>query len=144
MHFSKFTPRSLPRCRVGQLRAHRNQIANYRLEDSGRGFNRDMRAALLEPIGEFFELRRKQRLAAGDDHMAGWILGNFAENFFQAPCFALRLPRGVGRVTPNTTEVATAGPDKYGRRTEQPAFALYRIKYLADAHGTNLTGPPPS
>ena len=71
--------------------------------------------------------------------MAGWIFGNSAENFIDAPAFSLRLPRSIGRVTPQATEIATGGPDEHRRHTEQPAFALNGIEDFTDQHAATLT-----
>lgn len=72
-----------------------------------------MTAALVELAGKRFDFRREERLAARQNDVLGWMLLNFSEDASNAPSRAVRLPRSVGRVTPDTTKIAARRPDKH-------------------------------
>jgi hypothetical protein len=97
-----------------------------------------MTPALLELPAKCFDFRREERLAAGHDDVFGGMLLNFREDGSNAPSRAGRVPRSIGRITPDTAEVAARGPDKYRGHTDQPALTLDRIKYFADTHSLKL------
>ena len=132
-------PLSSPRRGVRKLGADRNQVAADRFEDRAGCLDGDMTAALVEFAGKRFDFPREQRLAARQDDIFGWMLSNLGEDGSKAPSRAVRLPRSVGRITPDATEIAARRPDKYRRHADQPALALDRIKYFADPHSLNVT-----
>jgi hypothetical protein len=48
--------------------------------------------------------------------------------------FPFRIPTGVRRIAPHTTEIATAGADEDRRHTREFAFALDREEEFGDFH----------
>ena len=123
---------------MAEFRAHRHQITNDRLEYRRGGFNGDVRACLFDGGAELDHLLRQKRLATGNHHMARGKHRDFRENLFQAPILAFRLPGGIRRIAPYASEIAPRSPNEDGWDANQPAFTLYRGKYLRDAHGERL------
>jgi len=135
----ELAPLSSPWRGIRKLGAHRNQVTADRFEDRAGRLDRDMTAALVELAGKRFDFRREERLAARQNDVLGWMLLNFSEDASNAPSRAVRLPRSVGRITPDATKIAARRPDKHRGHADQPALALDRIKYFADPHSLKIT-----
>ena len=126
---------------MAEFGAERHQITYNRLKYRCGGLDCNVRAHLFDGGGKLHDFLCQERLTTGNHHVTGREGCNFRQNLIHAPILALRPPGGVGRITPDATEIAARGANEYGWDADEPAFALYRIEYLGDAHATTLTNP---
>ncbi len=75
-----------------------------------------------------------QRFAAGEDAVLGGMGFNLFQYFVQGHLFPLGFPRGVHRVAPIASQVATGSADKNGWDARKLSFTLNGVEYLRNEH----------
>ncbi len=129
-------PAAIPvaRGRVGQLGRDAHQVAGDGSVDGSRRFDGDVHSASGEGLRQVANSLGDHRLASGDHDVRGLVLCHFAGDLRDRHRSAIRLPRRVGSVAPGAAQVASGGAYEDAGHSDEPSFALKRVKDLADFH----------